>query len=98
MPRTSALEDAFLALLTEHGLPLPRTNIDRHGDKVDCHWADHDLTVELVSYRFHATRSAFERDNARRRRSQHLAFTYGDVTETGAATIAELRGLLWPAR
>ena len=45
----SALEDAFLALLAGHGLPLPRTNIDRRGDKVDCHWPEHDLTVELHS-------------------------------------------------
>lgn len=90
----SNLENAFLVLLREHGLPLPRTNIDRHGDKVDCHWPPHDLTVELHSYRFHATRRAFEQDTARRRRSHHIAFTYGDVVENGAATIAELRQLL----
>lgn len=94
----SDLEDAFLKLLTRHGLPRPRTNIDRHGDKVDCYWEEHDLTVELQSYRFHVTRSAFERDTARRRRSRHIVFTYGDVVETGAATVAELRALLWPAR
>ena len=92
----SVLEDGFLALLTRHGLPLPRTNVDRHGDKVDCYWPEHDLTVELQSYSFHATRRAFDRDAARRRRSHHIAFTYGDVAETGAATIAELRRLLWP--
>ncbi len=87
----SALEDGFVDLLSRHGLPLPRTNIDRHGDKVDCHWPAHDLTVELLSYRFHATRRAFEQDVARRRRSHHLAFTYGDVFERGARTAAELR-------
>jgi hypothetical protein len=87
----SALEDGFLALLRTHGLPLPRTNVDRHGDKVDCHWPDHDLTVELLSYRYHATRHAFEQDVARRRRSSHLAFTYGDVFERGDATIMDLR-------
>lgn len=94
----SELEDAFLELVAGHALPRPRTNIDRHGDKVDCYWPEHDLTVELQSYRFHATRSAFDRDTARRRRSHHVAFTYGDVTETGVATVAELRALLWPAR
>ena len=86
----SDLEDAFLALLQEHGLPLPRTNIDHNGDKVDCHWPQHDLTVELLSFRFHATRDAFEKDVARRRRSQHVAYTYGDVVERGDATAAEL--------
>ena len=49
------------------------------------------LTVELLSYRFHASRQAFEADVARRRRSNHLAFTWGDVFERGAQTIAELR-------
>jgi hypothetical protein len=90
----SELEDAFLKLLRAHGMALPRTNIDRAGDKVDCHWPDTGLTVELLSYRYHATRAAFEIDVARRRRSKHLAFSYGDVVERGAATIAELRANL----
>ena len=72
--RLSKLEDAFVVLLARNGLPLPRTNIDRHGDKVDCHWPERGLTVELVSYRYHGTRRAFEQDVARRRRSGHLAF------------------------
>lgn len=87
----SDLEDTFLKLLARHALPRPRTNIDRHGDKVDCHWPDHDLTVEIVTYRYHASRQAFEQDVARRRRSDHIAYTYGDVTERGRATIADLR-------
>jgi hypothetical protein len=90
----SELEDGFLKLLRAHGVPLPRTNIDRAGDKVDCHWPHCGLTVELLSYRYHATRAAFETDVARRRRSKHLAFSYGDVAERGAATIAELRAEL----
>lgn len=87
----SDLERGFVTLLRRHGLPLPRTNIDRAGDKVDCHWPALDLTIELLSYRFHASRQAFERDVARRRRSSHVAYTYGDVFERGAATIADLR-------
>ena len=86
----SDLEDGFLALLRANGLPKPRTNIDHNGDKVDCHWPQIGLTVELLSYRFHASRRAFEADVARRRRSNHLAFTWGDVFERGAQTIAEL--------
>ena len=86
----SVLEDGFLALLREHDLPQPRTNVDVAGDKVDCHWPQLGLTVELQSYRFHASRHAFESDVARRRRSKHLAFTWGDVFERGARTIAEL--------
>lgn len=90
----SMLETGFLALLRSGGLPLPRTNIDRRGDKVDCHWPHLDLTIELLSYRFHATREAFENDVARRRRSVHIAFTYGDVFERGASTTREVRRLL----
>jgi hypothetical protein len=92
----NALEGGFLELLKRHDLPLPRTNIDHHGDKVDCHWPHLDLTVELLSFRYHATRHTFEQDVARRRRSNHIAYTYGDVFERGAATIAELRRRLAP--
>lgn len=72
----SMLEDGFLALLDAHDLERPRTNIDVAGDKVDCHWPHHGLTIELLRYRFHATRHAFEVDVARRRRPRHVAFTY----------------------
>lgn len=90
----SELEDGFLALLRDHDLPLPRTNVDRGGDKVDCHWTHVGLTVELMSYRFHGSRRAFEADIARRRRSNHLAFSYGDVFERGEATVKELAPML----
>jgi hypothetical protein len=91
----SELEKGFLRLLDHHGLPRPRTNIDLKGDKVDCHWPQHGLTVELHSYGFHATRWAFENDNTRRRRSRHLPFTWGDVFERGTRTAVELRALLY---
>jgi len=91
----SKLESGFLTLLREHGLPLPRTNIDHLGDKVDCRWlSPHDLTIELLSFRYHATRHAFENDVARRRRSNHVAYTYGDVYERPAQTIADLTARL----
>ena len=86
----SHLEKGFLVLLRTNGLPLPRTNIDRLGDKVDCHWPRLGLTVELLSFRFHATRHAFEKDVARRRRSNHVAYTWGDVFERPAQTIADV--------
>lgn len=90
----SDLEDGFLALLDAHDLPRPRTNVDRHGDKVDCHWPAHGLTVELVTFRYHATRDGFESDVARRRRSNHVAYTYGDVFERGPRTAAEIAARL----
>jgi hypothetical protein len=90
----SDLEDGFLKLLDDHRLPRPRTNVDHAGDKVDCHWEHLGLTIELLSYRFHASRRAFEDDVARRRRSRHLAYTWGDVFERGAQTATELARLL----
>lgn len=90
----SDLEDGFLELLARHDLPLPRTNVDHAGDKVDCHWAHLNLTIELLSFRFHGTRKAFEDDVARRRRSSHIAYTWGDVFERGDRTAAELTSLL----
>lgn len=90
----SDLESGFLKLLERHDLPLPRTNIDHAGDKVDCHWEHNGLTIELLSFRFHGTRRAFEEDVARRRRSNHLAYSWGDVFERAAQTAAELALLL----
>ena len=90
----SMLEDGFIDLLDRHDIPRPRTNVDVEGDKVDCHWPAHGLTVELLGYRFHASRQAFEQDVARRRRSNHVAYTYGDVFERADETAAELIALL----
>jgi hypothetical protein len=82
----SKLENCFVALQRDYGLPPARTNIDVKG----CHWPEIGLTVELMSYRFHGSRQAFEADIARRRRSNHLAFSYGDVVERAAQTAREL--------
>jgi len=90
----SDLEDDFLVLLKRHNLPKPCTNIDHAGDKVDCHWPDHDVTIELVTFRYHATRHGFEQDVARRRRSNHIQYAYGDVIEREAQTAAEVARLL----
>jgi hypothetical protein len=97
----SGLEDGFLALLRTHRLPRPRTNIDHEGDKVDCHWPEYGVTIELVSFRYHATRHAFEQDVARRRRSNHIQYSWGDVFERGTQTargVARLsvRAGRWP--
>jgi hypothetical protein len=92
----SELEKGFIRLLERHALPRPRTNIDVKGDKVDCLWPQLGLTIELHSYRFHGSRWGWENDTARRRRSRHIAFTWGDVFEREPETVAELRPLLKP--
>jgi very-short-patch-repair endonuclease len=95
----SALERRFLELLQEHGLPLPRTNRPAGAHHVDCRWPDRRLTVELDSYRFHHSRHAWEQDRRRERearaRGEELRrYTWGDVFEEPAQTVAELRRLL----
>ena len=90
----SDLEKHFVRLLRRHGLPRPRTNVDHAGDKVDCHWPALGVTIELLSYRFHGSRHAFERDVARRRRSDHVAYSWGDVAERPDQTAAEVGALL----
>jgi hypothetical protein len=93
------LERGFIALLKWKNVPLPRTNIPRHGHWVDCRWPEHKLTVELDSYRYHGTRHAWEQDQRRERRArnrgdEYRRYVWGDVFEDGPATAAEVRGLL----
>lgn len=65
----SELEQELLALVRRAGLASPRTNARLNGYEVDALWADERLVVELDSFRFHRSRSAFERD---RRKSAEL--------------------------
>ena len=95
----SRLERAFLALLEERRLPLPATNRAVGGRRVDCHWAEQRLTVELDGYRFHNSRHAWERDRRREREcrargDEFRRYTYGDVLEDPAFMLGELRELL----
>jgi very-short-patch-repair endonuclease len=95
----SKLEQRFLTLLRDHGLPLPQTNRKAGTRRVDCRWPTRRLTVELDGYRYHHTRHAWERDRRREReaRARHDEFrryTYGDVVEDRALMLEELRRLL----
>ena len=95
----SRLERLFLALLRKHDLPLPETNRPEGAGYVDCRWPARKLTVELDSYRFHRTRRSWEQDRQRERRArargdEFRRFTWRDVVEDPAPTIAELRRLL----
>ena len=95
----SELERGFLAVLRRNNLPLPETNRRVGERRVDCHWPDRRLTVELDSYRFHASRYAWEQDRRREREArarghEFRRYTWGDIFETPAATLRELRPLL----
>src|SRR3954447_13984823 len=95
----SKLERAFRKLLRDAGLPLPITNRPAGAHYVDCRWPDRALTLELDSYRYHATRHALELDRRRDREAyargdQVRRYTYGDVIERPKTVLAELQPLL----
>ncbi len=55
-------ERGLIDLILAAELPAPRANVRLHGWEVDLHWPQEGLVVELDGFRFHASRSAFERD------------------------------------
>jgi len=97
----SRLESRFLIRLRHASLPLPETNCRAGGRRVDCRWAAHRLTVELDSYRYHASRHAWESDHRRAREAyargdEFRRYTYADVFEEPDLMLAELQALLQP--
>ena len=95
----SRLERHFLTLLRRHRLPLPETNRPEGAGYVDCRWPARRLTVELDSYRFHRSRRSWEKDrqrerDARARGDEFRRYTWQDVVEDPAPTVAGLRRLL----
>ncbi len=98
----SRLEKRFLRLMRENNLVLPQTNKPAGGRYVDCRWPEHKLTVELDSYRYHATRHAWEQDRKRERQARARGddfrrYTSDDVFDDPRALLGELRPLI-PAR
>jgi very-short-patch-repair endonuclease len=61
----SLLEDAFVAICVEHGLPAPAQNVDLLGHWVDAFWEDRRLVVEVDHDEWHRTRFAREADKRR---------------------------------
>jgi very-short-patch-repair endonuclease len=61
----SEAEERLLALVREAGLPPPAVNGRVGGHTVDFVWRDRRLIVEVDGYRFHSSRTAFERDRVR---------------------------------
>jgi very-short-patch-repair endonuclease len=64
----SALEEAFLRLVREAGLPRPTLNAPIAGMRVDAIWHGERVAVELDGYRWHRTRSRQESDRRREAR------------------------------
>lgn len=61
----SGLERRFLELVRRAGLPLPSMNIYVEGHELDAYWPDERFAVELDTYDYHGTPSAFEADRIR---------------------------------
>lgn len=92
----SPLEDRFLALVAEHGLPRPLMNANIDGIEVDAVWRPQRLVVELDGWEFHRTRQAFQRDRDRdnvltAKGWTVLRFTHADVMRRPATTVQRIR-------
>jgi very-short-patch-repair endonuclease len=61
----SEMEERFLALCDQHGLPRPRVNTRIEGNEVDFAWRDEKLIVEVDGYAYHRSPSRFETDRER---------------------------------
>jgi hypothetical protein len=92
----SALERRFIKLLKTADLPLPITNKRTDSYRIDCRWPDHQLTVELDSYRYHNSRHAWEQDRhrerqARKRGDEFRRYTWQDIFEQPEPMLDDLR-------
>lgn len=95
----SVLEREFLNVLRREGLALPDTNVKVGRHRVDCRWKDRGVTIELVSFRYHNSKYAWDQDHdrereARRRGDAWRQFTYDDVFRDQAYMLGQLRELL----
>ncbi|HSK49835.1 MAG TPA: hypothetical protein VK889_04995 [Solirubrobacterales bacterium] len=61
----SGLEERFLALVIEAGLPRPRTNFVEAGFELDAYWPEERFGVELDTYATHGGHESFESDRRR---------------------------------
>jgi len=98
----STLEERFLALIADAGLPRPQTNVMVGGHEVDFFWPEHRLIVETDGAATHLTATAFENDRKRDAELTILGyrvvrFTRRQVLKQPRATLATLVLLLGEA-
>jgi very-short-patch-repair endonuclease len=99
----SEAEEMFLNLIRASGLPPPEVNVKLHGFTVDFFWRREGVVVEIDGFRYHSTRSAFERDHRkdgvlRAARIEVLRFTYDQVADGPLATVVAVSRALATAR
>jgi very-short-patch-repair endonuclease len=95
----SGLERRFLALVRRAGLPRPAMNIFVEGYELDAYWDDVRFAVELDTYDYHGSHSAFENDRLRQEDLKLAGIEMTRITGTRiarepAAVIQRLRRLL----
>ncbi len=61
----SGLERRFLALVQRAGLPRPSMNLFVEGFELDAYWPAERFAVELDTYDYHGSPTAFEADRFR---------------------------------
>jgi hypothetical protein len=92
----SFLEERFLALLQEHGVPMPEINVRVGPFKVDAVWSAERVVVELDGHATHAQPARAEADRQRDLELRARGFTvrrytWQQVTRTPDAVVADLR-------
>jgi very-short-patch-repair endonuclease len=95
----SHLEERFLELCREHGLPAPLVNSWPSGKEVDFRFPGQALIVETDSWTHHRSRAAFENDRARdalhtRAGYRTLRFTHRQLADDPAAVAATVAAAL----
>jgi very-short-patch-repair endonuclease len=85
----SELEERFLRLCDDHGIPRPETNTRIEGYEVDFVWRDRRLIVEVDGYEHHRSPTAFAADRERDvvltgMGWRVMRFTYEHVTRCAA--------------
>jgi len=87
----SGLERRFLQLIQSTGLPRPSMNLFVEGYELDAYWPAERFAVELDTYDYHGTPSAFEAD---RLRQENLKLTGIEMTRiTGTRIDREPRAV-----
>jgi very-short-patch-repair endonuclease len=92
-------ERQFQALIRAARLPEPERNANIYGFSVDFLWREHNVAVEIDSYTFHMTKSAFERDRRketvfRANRLDLARFTKVQMDQEPLAVIADVARML----
>jgi very-short-patch-repair endonuclease len=95
-PTRSELEERFLRLCDDHGIPRPETNTRIEGLEVDFVWRDRRLIVEVDGYAYHRSPASFERDRERDVTLKIagwdvLRFTWGQIERRGGWVAAAVR-------